>query len=135
MHKSEWSVQRFEALVKEYYRKFDLRLPLDQFESDFDWDDFIIRSPDSKVTTKQEYADFYQHISDAFVDSNHKVSNFIVTEQDDRCANAECEVVFTAKQQPSLTSVIVRGYIQFSFRAYNTPDEWRISRYIIEGVS
>ncbi|EJL6751075.1 nuclear transport factor 2 family protein [Vibrio alginolyticus] len=121
----------YEARIKEYYRKFDQRQPMEVFEQDFHWDDLLISSPSSNISTKEEYAAFYSEVTEAYIDSHHQVDNFIITHQSDDLVNVACDVVFTAKQKPALTSVEVAGRIQFSFRPALEEGVWKISRYLI----
>lgn len=122
---------KLEAFVKEYYRKFDSREPLEAFEGDFHWSDFLITSSSVRITTKEEYASFYEEVVASFVDSSHLVSNFIVTHESDNLINAACNVIFTAKQRSTHSPVEMSGLLQFSFVPSHDNASWKISRYLI----
>ncbi|WP_210455609.1 nuclear transport factor 2 family protein [Vibrio crassostreae] len=117
---------KLEAFVKEYYRKFDSREPLKAFEGDF-----LITSSSVRITTKEEYASFYEEVVASFVDSSHVVSNFIVTHESDNLINAACNVIFTAKQRSTHSPVEMSGLLQFSFVPSHDNASWKISRYLI----
>ncbi|ELA6610342.1 nuclear transport factor 2 family protein [Vibrio alginolyticus] len=131
MQESDHLPKHFEAKIKEYYRKFDQREPLVAFEQDFHWGDLLISSPATNISSKEQYADFYSEVIEAYIDSHHQVDNFIITHQSDDLVNAACDVVFTAKQKPGLTPIEVTGRIQFSFRPMPEEGSWKISRYLI----
>ena len=123
---------KLETFIKDYYQKFDTREPLEAFAHDFHWDDFLIASASVHVSTKEEYALFYKEIVASFVDSNHAVSNFIITHESDHQIKAACDVIFTAKQKTTLTPVAVSGRLKFCFVPSHDNASWQLSRYLIE---
>lgn len=131
MNTDDVIAKELEAFVKEYYRKFDSREPLEAFEHDFHWSDFLITSSNVRITTKEEYASFYEEVIASFADSSHLVSNFNITRENDELINATCNVIFTAKQSSTLSPVEISGRLQFSFVPSPNNAFWAISRYLI----
>ncbi|HHF0522400.1 TPA: nuclear transport factor 2 family protein [Vibrio alginolyticus] len=124
-------VNKLEAFVKEHYRKFDSREPLEAFEDDFQWSDFLITSSSVCITTKEEYVSFYEEVVASFIDSSHRISNFVTTHESNDLINAACTVIFTAKQRSTLSPIEVLGRLLFSFVPSHDNSSWKISRYLI----
>ncbi|WED23813.1 alkene reductase [Vibrio sp. JC009] len=127
--------QQAEAFILDYYRKFDAREAAEAFEEDFEWDGFLMSSPDRKIRTEQEYQQFYAETSEVFINSAHKVENFMMTRKANDSIEAACDVTFTAHQKPEpLTQIEVKGRIRFVLKPGEKPGSWKINQYLIEAA-
>ncbi|HHF0522856.1 TPA: alkene reductase [Vibrio alginolyticus] len=119
-----------ENFILNYYRKFDAREAVEAFSEDFDWDGFLMNTPDRQIRTEKEYKQFYAETSETFTDSFHKVENFMLTRKAKDSIEAACDVIFTAqKRTEPTTKVEVTGRVQFVLKQRGQSDTWKINQY------
>lgn len=89
-------------------------------------------TPDRKIRTEQEYQQFYAETSEVYLDSVHKVENFMLTRKTTEIIEVACDVTFSANKKPEpLTAIEVKGRIRFVLKPGEKPGRWKINQYLV----